>query len=133
MRPCNLRIQVDAPKPEAVDEQFYATIGISFPLPIELRIVSVDVDEAEDVYLIKWKAALPNGFGEPPEGEPKQYLVGDMQIGRREFCLYGDGLQEVRTPEEAVKNLCEILAEATARDVSEFMIVGANHLKETGR
>src|ERR1700742_2514733 len=107
---------MDLPNSEAaVDQQLYAMIGVSIPLPIELRIVSVDIDEADDVYVIKWKAGLPDGFEEPSEGDPKQYLRGEVKMGRSKFCLYGDGLQQVRTPEVAAKVLCELIAEATAR------------------
>lgn len=103
-------------------------IGTPIPVPIEVRVHEISFDPLADKFWIKWKAACPetggSDFDEPPEGERKRYLLGELHLSRDIFI--GDN-------RDRIASLRELIAEATARDVAEFMVIGANYCKENGK
>lgn len=93
-------------------------IGTPIPIPLEVRVHEVSFDPAADEFRLKWKVASsvdPGAFDEPPEGERKRYLNGDLVLSRDAFSA-ADSLSFLKLE----------IAEWTARDVAEFMVIGAN-------
>jgi hypothetical protein len=109
-------------------------IGTPIAIPLVIRIHEVAYDEHVGIFTLKWKAAhatQEGAFDEPAEGEiwstgipRKRYLTGDLRLSRDVF---------IENPHAVLALIQEDIADHTAQDITEFMVVGANHLKAIGK
>lgn len=90
---------------------------MKFSVPLEARMISVEIDEEQRVCL-KWKVGnllSPETFDEPESDEPKPYMIGEVRLSKE--------LVDAATSEQ----VGSVIAQMTAKDILEMAIFASRN------